>query len=87
MTAASLLPRLYPLEHTFALTPPRGVPLQRAEPAESQPTRNRRLFIYLSEINSLSSPTAQSDKQRNTWLESQKLQTVLAEPPAELHRG
>lgn len=47
VTAASLSPCLYPLEQTFALTPPRGVPLQRAEPAESQPTRNRRLFICL----------------------------------------
>lgn len=61
MTAASLSPRFYPLEQMFALTPPCGVPLQRAELAESQPTRNRRLFIHLlSEINSLSSPTAQS---------------------------
>lgn len=51
----------YPLEQMFALTPPRGVPLQRAEAAESHPTRNRRLFIYLlSKINSLPSPTAQS---------------------------
>lgn len=73
VTAAPLSPRFYPLEQMFALTPPRGVPLQRAEPAESQPTTNRHLFIYLlSEINSLSSPTAQKDKQRNAWLEPQK---------------